>query len=100
MTGEALARSARDDDMGQRGSVAHRLEHDPLRTLPVPLAVEHALPGAEIESSGGDRHDHLVPDRERAEMRRRVVLTRAAVVAIGAGVPRRDTLLEPVEDVG
>src|SRR6476660_7930725 len=81
------------------GSISHRLENDPFGTLAVPLAIEDSLPRPEIELSGRDRYDDLVADGDRAEMRRGVVLARAAVVAVSLGVPRRDGLLEPIEDV-
>src|SRR6185369_3629534 len=85
---------------GADGSVAHRLEDHTLRPAAVPFAVENALPGPEIELARGDGDDDLVTDGERPQMCGGVVLSRAAVVAVGIGIPWGDTLLEPVEDVG
>src|SRR4029077_19033905 len=81
------------------GSISHRFENDPLGTLSVPFAVEDPLPGAQVELSGRDRHDDLVTDRDQPKMRGGVILARTAVVAVSLGSPRRDGLLEPIEDV-
>ena len=58
-----------------------------------------AATGPRSSSPGGDRDDHLVADGERPQMRGRVVLARSAVVAVAVGIPRRDRLLEPIENV-
>src|SRR5690242_12106964 len=80
-------------------SIPQSLENHALRSLAVPLAVKDPLPGTEVEPAGGDRHDHLMADRERPEVGRGVVLACPAVMAIPLGIPRRDRLLEPIEDV-
>src|SRR3712207_3233960 len=82
-----------------RPLLPHRLDDDALRALPVPLAVEDALPRAEVQTPIGDWDDDLVANGQRSEMRGRVVLPGAAVVAVPLGVPGRDVVLEPVEDV-
>src|SRR5436189_120888 len=71
-----------------------------VRPAGVRRAIEHTLPGAVIEPTSGNGDDDFVAERERTKMRRGVVLAGTAVVAIGIGLPRRDALLEPVEDVG
>src|SRR6185437_13884165 len=77
----------------------HRLQNHPLRPLSVPFAVEDSLPRSEVEMAARHRHDHLVADRDRAQMRRGVVLAGAAVMPIAFRIPRRHRLLEPVENV-
>src|SRR3954462_1932520 len=77
----------------------HRLEQYTLRSLAVPLAVEYALPRTEIELPFRNGHDHFVPDRQRTQMRRSVVFARAAIVPVILWRPRRDSLLQPIEDV-
>src|SRR5690606_31715145 len=78
---------------------SHRLQDHAFRTLSIPLPVEHSLPGTEIQPACGDRNDHLVSDRQRTQVRRRVVLTRARIVAVAVRVPRRDPVLQPLQDV-
>ena len=80
-------------------SIAHRFENYPLLTLAIPLAVKDALPRAEVEPTGGHGHDHLVSHGDRSQMSRRVVLAGSTVVAIPIWLPRRDRLLEPIEDI-
>ena len=80
-------------------SDAHGLDHYALWSLAIPLAVEDALPGAEVEFSRGNGDDHFVADREGAEVGRGVVFTGSGVVAIAVGVPGGDLVFEPVEDV-
>src|SRR6185312_13512358 len=80
-------------------SLTHRLENHPLGPLAVPLAIEDPLPRAEVEAAVRDRYDHLVADGDGPQMRRRVVLARAAVVPVPIRIPRRDGMLQPLEDV-
>lgn len=63
----------------------HRLDEYPLGALTVPLAIEHALPGAEVEFAFGDGHDDFMTDSQGSEVRRRVVLASAGVVTIILG---------------
>src|SRR5260370_12925989 len=69
--------------------LAEHLDDHPFPALSIPLAVEHALPGPEIELPAGDGHDHLVPDCEAAQVRGGIVLPGLAVARPPAGPPRR-----------
>src|SRR5919198_1811271 len=80
-------------------SLSHGLKDYPLRSLPVPFAVEDALPGSEIEPGFGDRDDDLVADSKRTQVSGGVVLAGTAVMPVAVGLPRRDVVLEPIEDV-
>lgn len=51
---------------GKARSRSEDLQHDPLRSAPVPLAVEDTLPGSQIQLTVRDRYDHLVADRQVA----------------------------------
>src|SRR5258705_2488758 len=79
--------------------LSHRLKKHSLGALAVPLSVEHPLPRAKIELPLGHRHDHLVSNRKRAQMRRGVVFAGTAVVPVVLGCPRCDSVLQPVENV-
>src|SRR5216117_3812183 len=54
---------------------SQHLDDHPLLPPTVPLPVEHPLPGTQVELAARDRHDHLVADREAAQVRGGVVLT-------------------------
>src|SRR3989441_8327426 len=71
---------------GRRDSFAHHLDDHALLALAVPFAVEHPLPGAAVERAAGNGDDHLVPDRQAAQMGRGIVLPRL-VVAVEPGGP-------------
>src|SRR6266550_3212194 len=79
--------------------LSHRLEQDALGSLAVPFSVEDALPGPKIQFALGDGHRHFVTNRQRAQVRRGIVLTGAAVVPVILRRPRSDSSLQPVEDV-
>src|SRR5687768_9353719 len=79
--------------------LSHRLDEDPLLSLAVPLSIEHALPRTKIQPSGRDRHDHLVTNCQRAEVSSSVVLAGPTVVTVLIRRPRRDAVLEPVENI-
>src|ERR1051326_5961566 len=80
-------------------SVSHRFEDRARRSLPLPFAVENPRPGTQIESAGSHGHDDLVPNRDRSQMGRGIVLAGPAVVTVLVRVPRSDRLLEPIEDI-
>src|SRR6267154_790729 len=82
----------------QTYSLSQNLDDHSLLPLAVPLAIKHALPRTEIQLAGRDRHDHLVPDRQAAQVRRRVVLP-GFIMAIPRRIPRGDGPLEPLQDV-
>src|SRR5215831_329922 len=81
-----------------RSLVAENLDDDTLAALSVPLTIEHPLPGAKVQLSLGDRHDHLVTHREAAQVGGGVVLP-GLIVPVTLGIPRRDGVFEPVLDV-
>src|SRR4051812_45973463 len=95
---DAISNPWRSPFLLSRSSLAHGLEQNSFGTLAIPLAVEDALPGAEVEAAGGDGDDDLVADREGAEVGGGVVLARAGVVPVVARAPGRDAVLQPVED--
>ncbi len=45
---------------------SHRFQDHALGPLAIPLSIEDALPRTEVELAFGNRHDHLVPNSERA----------------------------------
>src|SRR5262245_29259407 len=80
-------------------SFSHCLDDYALWTLPVPLPIEDPLPGPEVEPSGGDRDDDLVADGQTPQVGGGVVLACTGIVPVVSGVPRGDSLLQPIEDV-
>src|SRR5262245_36215183 len=60
-------------------SIAHHLDHQPLRAPAIELAVEDRLPRAEVEAPLGDRQDHLVVDQQVLEVSVPVVLAAPVV---------------------
>ena len=78
--------------------VTHDFDDHAFAPLPVPFPVEHPLPGPEIQLARRDRHDHLVPDGETAQVGGGVVFP-GVVVPVPLRVPRRDAVLQPVQDV-
>jgi len=57
-------------------------------TAPIELAVEDLLPGPEVQTALGHRHDHLVVDEQVLEVGVPVVLA-GGVVAIITGIGRQ-----------
>src|SRR4029453_108249 len=74
------------------GSYPHNLDDDPLASPPVELSVEHLFPGAEVERTGGDGQDHLMPHDGPLQMRVGIVFASLMVLVREAG---RRQLLEP-----
>src|SRR5215204_6877587 len=66
-------------------SIAHHLDHQPLRAAAVELAVEDRLPRSEIQLPVGDRQDDLVVHQQVLEVRVSVVLA-SAVMPVVAGI--------------
>src|SRR5258706_761560 len=79
-------------------SLSQNFDDHPFLPLPVPLSIKHPLPRPKVQLPRSDRHDHLVSDRETAQMRRRVVLTRF-IVAIPRRIPRGDRAFQPLQNV-
>src|SRR5262245_57732467 len=78
--------------------LAHDLDDHPFLPLPVPLPVEHPLPRSQVELARGHGHDHLVSYGETPEVGGGVVLP-GVIVLVPLGTPRRDRVLEPLQDV-
>ena len=78
------------------GLFSHYFNDDPLVALPIELGVEDLLPGAEVEFSVGDQHDHLVVDDQRFQVRVAVVFPRLVVLIVLAEGRKR---LQPLVDI-
>src|SRR6267142_338388 len=76
--------------------LSHHFHDHSLVPLPIELRVENALPRAEIQFACGDRHNHLMMDQQRLQMRVAVVFPGVVVFVVLAegGQP-----LEPLVDV-
>ena len=80
----------------RRLSLTHRLEEDPLWPLSIPLAVEDALPGAEVEPARGDGDDDLVMNEQGLQVRIPVVFAGVVMFVVFA---EGCQLLQPLIDV-
>src|SRR6267378_4432491 len=76
--------------------LSHNFHDHSLVPLPIELRVENALPDAEIQFAGGDRHNHLMMDQQRLQMRVTIVFPGGVVLVVLA---ERGQPLEPLIDV-
>lgn len=78
-------------------SIAHYLNNDALRPLPVKLSVIDLLPGTQVKLPGGHRHDHLVMNEQALEVR---VAIRFSGLVMPVVVAERRELFQPFIDIG
>src|ERR1700721_2021351 len=75
-------------------SLPHHLHDHPLVPLPVKLRIENSLPCPQVELACRDRHDYLMVNQQRLQMRIPVVLARLMMFVVFA--KRRQMLQPPV----
>src|SRR5215471_8836946 len=77
-------------------SLSHHLHDHPLIPLAIKLRIKDPLPRSKVQLARGDRHDDLVMDQQRLQMRVAIVLAGLVMLVV---VAKRCQMLQPVVDV-